>query len=246
VAVPDRGPRAAGILSMPIFLEKYASGRARGAVLYNAFLCKSFIAEDVELAPSTEPNLMKRPGCSTCHATLEPLAAYFARIEQGSLVYLQDDAFPTKSAICKKNPKGKIPGFCDAFYDPAFADGASGTLRGAYGAPDHADQALVGAGRAITSAPEFASCAVERVAASLLGRPLTHDDADLEADLQRAFVADGYRMKGLVRRILLSSAYAGANNVKSAAREVPSPPPDVARVHGEGSAGVEAARGAGR
>ena len=42
-------------------LEKYASARARGAVLYNAFLCKSFNAEQAQLAPSEEPNLMKRP-----------------------------------------------------------------------------------------------------------------------------------------------------------------------------------------
>ena len=40
-AVEDRGPHAAGILTMPMFLEKYASARARGAALYNDFLAAS-------------------------------------------------------------------------------------------------------------------------------------------------------------------------------------------------------------
>ena len=37
--VEDRGPRAAGVLTMPVFLTKYASRRARGAAVYQAFLC---------------------------------------------------------------------------------------------------------------------------------------------------------------------------------------------------------------
>ena len=95
----DRGPHAAGILTMPMFLEKYASARARGAALYNAFLCKSFVADDkTQLTPSTEPNLMMRPGCSTCHATLEPLAAYFARVEPGSFVFLPAGELPRAHA----------------------------------------------------------------------------------------------------------------------------------------------------
>src|SRR5262249_5463608 len=68
--VADRGPHAAGIVTMPVFLAKYASRRARAAALYSTFLCKSFVADHAELPPSTEPNLMIRPGCSTCHATL--------------------------------------------------------------------------------------------------------------------------------------------------------------------------------
>ena len=77
--VQDRGQHAAGLLTMPMFLEKFASARARGAAVYNAFLCKSFNAENAELTPSSEANLMKRPGCQACHATLEPLAASKAR-----------------------------------------------------------------------------------------------------------------------------------------------------------------------
>src|SRR5262249_36529100 len=96
--VPDRGPHAAGLLTMPVFLAKYASGRARGAAVYSAFLCKSFVSDHVELPPSTEPNLMIREGCSTCHATLEPLAAYFSRVEETSWVFLPRQEFSVDNA----------------------------------------------------------------------------------------------------------------------------------------------------
>jgi hypothetical protein len=213
--VEERGAHAAGLLSTPIFLEKFASGRARGAVLYSAFLCKSFVAENVELKPSTEPNLMVRPGCATCHATLEPLAAYFARVEQGGLVYLPTDSFPAKNPTCRKNPNGRIAGFCDGFYDAAFVDGKSGMLRGAYGSIAHADAGMIGAAEDVTSSPDFAACATERVASSLLGRPITHDDQALVADLTRTFVSGGYKMRPLVRAVMTSSAYRDANNVKA-------------------------------
>src|SRR5262249_1289649 len=77
--IADRGRHAAGLLTIPAFLAKYASRRARAAALYTTFLCKSFVAGKDELAPSKEPDLTVRPGCASCHATLEPLAAYFSR-----------------------------------------------------------------------------------------------------------------------------------------------------------------------
>jgi hypothetical protein len=214
--VPDRGAHAAGLLTMPIFLEKYASARARGATLYTAFLCKSFAAENAELTPSTEPNLMVRPGCSTCHATLEPLAAYFARIEPGSLVYLPDSKFPVKNDRCKKQKNGSIAGFCGAFYDPQFADNDAGILRSAFGSPAHADAAAAGAAKDVTSSADFASCAVQRVTSSFLGRPLGVDDAALERALKDELVKKGFRMRPLVRAILKSDAYRRANNLSSA------------------------------
>ncbi len=213
--VQDRGPHAAGLLTTPMFLEKYASARARGATIYTAFLCKSFSSENAELTPSTEPNLMVRPGCKSCHATLEPLAAYFSRIEPGNLVYLPQQLFPVKSERCKPGPNGKLPGFCDAFYDVSFADAKGATLRSAYGSVAHADRAPGGAGEDVVKMPEFAECAVQRVAGSFLGRTLTVDDAALVTELTAAFTKNGYRMRPLVRAILKSDTYRRANNLDS-------------------------------
>jgi len=213
--VPDRGPGAAGVLTMPIYLEKYASDRARGAAIYQAFLCKSFVADAAQLMPSTENDLTKRPGCSTCHATLEPLAAYFARIEQGNLVYLPPDKFPVKNPTCKKNDRGQIAGQCNTFYDPAFATATEGVLRGAYASPAHADGGAAMAARDVVATPEFAACAVQRVTASFLGRQPGPDDRALLAELGDVFVKSGYRMRALVRALVRADVYRRANNLRS-------------------------------
>ncbi len=211
--VADRGPHAAGVLTLPMFLEKYASARARGAALYNAFLCKSFAADnEAQLTPSTEPNLMVRPGCATCHATLEPLAAYFARVEPGSFVFLPEASFPVRNAACRKDRNGKLSGPCNALYDVAFADAKGAMLRSAYGSPAHADATPAGAADEITRNPEFAACAVQRVTASFLGRATTADDAPLLQSLGEQFVRSGYRMRVLVRALVHSSAYLKSNN----------------------------------
>ncbi|GAC1364219.1 MAG: hypothetical protein NVSMB47_15880 [Polyangiales bacterium] len=215
--VADRGPHAAGILTTPAFLIKFASRRARGAALYNTFLCKSFVSGNVMLQPSTEPNLMKRDGCSTCHATLEPLAAYFSRIVETDWTYLPSAQFPLTNDRCKKNPQGKFPGFCNNYYDPAFSDDKAGMLRGAYASLEHAEAGPIGAATAIAASPAFAQCAVERVASSFLGREVGADDQAMLDELTRTFVDGGYRMKGLVRKLLQSSAYGHANNLSSTA-----------------------------
>jgi hypothetical protein len=215
--VPDRGPHAAGLLTMPIFLEKFASRRARGATLYTAFLCKSFSADAVELTPSTEPNLMVRPGCSTCHAALEPLAAYFSRVEETSWVFLPQKLFPLQNAACKNNAQGKSPnGDCNTFYDPDFSTPQLGLLRGAYASEAHSTEGPEGAGRDITSSPDFARCTAQRVTSSFLGRPLTPDDQALLGEMTDAFTRGGYRIKPLVKAVLRSPTYARANNLSSA------------------------------
>ncbi len=213
--VEDRGPHAAGLLTMPMFLEKYASARARAAALYQDFLCKSFVADNQQLTASTEPNLIVRPGCKTCHATLEPLAAYFARVEPSSFVFLPEHDFPVRTPACKLDKNGRLNGPCNALYDPAFADARMATLRSAYGSPEHADATPVGAGRDIVKSPEFAQCAVQRVTSSFLGRPTTPDDEALLASLTARFVQSGYRVRALVREIVRSPQYRRSNNLSS-------------------------------
>lgn len=213
--VNDRGPHAAGLLTMPIFLAKYASRRARAAAVYTSFLCKQFVAEKAELTPSTEPNLMIRPGCASCHATLEPLAAYFSRVEETGWVFLPQKQFPAQNPVCKQNAQGKMPGFCDFFYDAAFSSKTLGMLRGAYASPAHAESGPAGAAQELVKSPEFAECAVDRVASSFLDRPLGEDDAALKKALVASFIAGGYKMRPLVRALLHAPAYAGANNLAS-------------------------------
>jgi uncharacterized protein DUF1585/uncharacterized protein DUF1549/uncharacterized protein DUF1592 len=222
--VPNRGPHASGLLTTSIFLSKFGTRRARAHVLYNAFLCKDFIAPaNLQLPPSTDPNLMTRPGCSTCHATLEPMASYFTRVIESDWMYLPTSSLPEQSTECKLlNDAGAMPAGCTTYYDPAFADSTHAVLRGGYpdtvggnGGPSHADAGPIGLAKEIESDPGFAACVAQNVASSFLGRALSRDDAALAQSLTATFVADGYHMRALVKALVLSDAYARSNNLAS-------------------------------
>lgn len=211
--VESRGPRAAGLLTMPVFLEKYGTRRARGAVLYSAFLCKSFVAPaTLKLEPSNDPNLMTRSGCSTCHATLEPLAAWFSRVGEGDFRFLPAGAMPLENPKCKVDASGKAPGFCRDFYDPAFSTTGFGLLRGAYASKAHAEAGPAGAAAEIAGSDDLASCAVERVAGAFLGRQLGPDDATMLATLRETLKTNGFRLRPVVRALVRSKAYREAND----------------------------------
>ncbi len=207
MTVADRGPYASGILTMPIFLTKYGSRRARAHVAYSAFLCRDFVADAVRLAPSSEPDLAKRPGCSACHQTLEPMAAYFTRVAESDWTYLPGDRLPMTHPACAR-PGGQ-PGACKTIYDPAF-----GALRGGHASTSNAEAGPAGLAAAITGSPEFAPCVAENVAQSLLGRPLAPEDAAWKAELARRFADGGYRMRALVKAIVTSPRYRDANDAR--------------------------------
>jgi hypothetical protein len=234
--IGDRSAQASGILTMPVFLIKYGTRRSKAHVLYNAFLCKDFIAPpNLQLTPSTDPNLMTRPGCSTCHSTLEPMAAYFSRIVESDVTFLPKEVFPaTTSSMCsgsgklpavcgcKADSKGALSGTCSTYFDPAFSDTSHAVLRGAY--PDvvgasagHADSGPQGMAAELSANPELASCVAQNVARSFLGRTLGPDDAALQDDLTKALAGGGFKMRGMVRAMLKSDAYRKSNNLSASA-----------------------------
>jgi hypothetical protein len=215
--VEDRGPHAAGIMTMPVFLAKYGSRRARAHVLWNAFACKDFIAENLQLTPSTEPNLMIRPGCQACHATLEPLAAYFTRIQESTWEFLPADKLPLSSSKCAVADPTKMSGTCSMFYDPAFTTKTAATLRGAYASNENAEAGPAGIAAQLTNTSDFSMCVANNVASAFLGRPLTSDDATLQAQLAATFSSGGFRMRALVKALLLSNTYRNGNDLSSSA-----------------------------
>jgi hypothetical protein len=93
------------------------------------------------------------------------------------------------------------------FYDPAFD-----MLRGAYAAPSHAEAGPAGLAHDIVTAPEFAPCVVQTVAQNLLGRALVPEDDAWKTQLVKTFVDGGYRMRALVRAIVLSPRYRAGND----------------------------------
>ena len=213
--VADRGPNAAGIMTMPVFLTKYGTRRGRAHVLYNVFQCRQFIAGDVKLEPSTEPDLTKRSGCATCHASLEPMSAHFARVLESDWTYLPSSLFPSSNATCKSADPLKMSGQCKSFYDPAFTNGTTSLLRGAYSSAANADSGPVGLAKSITTSPDFARCVVSNMASSFLGRGMNTDDDEMMTRLETAFVGGGYKMRTLIKLLIHENAYKSANNLKS-------------------------------
>jgi hypothetical protein len=205
--VDNRGPHAAGVMTMPIFLLKYPTRRQRAHAIYSAFLCRDFVAETAQLVPSNEPDLTRRPGCASCHRRLEPLAAYFARIRESDWTYLPAAQFPVAQPRCATADPAQMTGACRTFYDPAFTDARSAELRGAHGDPAHVEAGPRGLAAEITASPLFAPCVVQNVAQGLLGRALTSDDDAWKAELARALVAGGYRVRAVVRAIASSPRY---------------------------------------
>lgn len=203
VPVPDRGKHAAGIMTMPIFLKKYSTRRARAHVIYQAFLCRDFSAPAAKLAPSDEPDLAKRPGCAACHKTLEPLAAFFTRIQESDWTYLPAQHFPATTSQCTtRDPRYS----CKTYFEPSFT-GGDAALRGAQGSFANAAAGPAGLAAEIVAKPEFASCVVQNVTQSLLGRPLEPGDEAWKQALAKSFVDGGYRMRSLVKSILMSAQY---------------------------------------
>lgn len=219
--VTDRGPLASGLLTMPIFLTKYGTRRARAHVLYQAFMCKEFVAPNVALMPSTEPDLTRRTGCSGCHATLEPLSAYFTRVTESDWTYLPAAQFPLDAERCRTaTPLDGMPSGCAPFYDPAFTTAGRAWMRGIYNltaAQANADAGPRGMGDYLAARSEFAPCFVETVAESFLGRELNVEDTSLRMALQTSLTSATYRPRAMIRQLLLSDAYRRANNLSSTA-----------------------------
>jgi hypothetical protein len=232
--IDARSTHAAGIMTMPIFLTKFGTRRSKAHVLYNAFLCKDFIAPPgLQLPPSTESNLMIRQGCNSCHATLEPMAAYFSRIMESDITYLPPDKFPVDTSAtcsgtttgicsCKTNSSGNLSGACAQYYDPAFSDGKHAVLRGAYpdvrgGSQGHADAGPMGMANELVQNPDFAACVASNFASSFLGRPLGPEDDPLKAQLASTLAGGGFHTRAVVRAMLMSDAYRKANNLTSSA-----------------------------
>jgi hypothetical protein len=215
--IANRGPVASGLLTMPVFLTKFGSRRGRAHVLYNAFLCKDFVAGMIQLQPSDNPDLTQRPGCATCHATLEPLAAYFTRVLENDWTYLPADKFPLESTMCKAADPSTLSTGCKTLYDPSFTTADRALLRGAYASEPHGEAGPAGIAQAMITAPEFPGCVAQNLAESFLGRPLTADDDALKSSLAGELVSGGYKLRQVVRALVKSDAYRTANNLTAAA-----------------------------
>jgi hypothetical protein len=76
----ERGQKHAGALTTLSFILEYNGARAYARQARETFLCKPFeVPEGVKQVVSDEPDLTKKPYCSSCHIVLEPLAKFWDR-----------------------------------------------------------------------------------------------------------------------------------------------------------------------
>lgn len=77
----------AGVLSTFAWLRRYEKHRSRANQLYERLLCQKFTSELPKVFPQDPGNLRETPGCSGCHATLDPLADFFSAWGEGGELY---------------------------------------------------------------------------------------------------------------------------------------------------------------
>jgi hypothetical protein len=195
----DRG--AAGILATSALHGRYLStginsNRGRAAVIATALLCHDFADSEIEIdagvdlfdSAAVANAVQNNPSCVGCHQTLDPLAAYFWRFQQGEYCF-ENSKYPTPMYYPNDGDKWLERGL----RPPSFFGVAA--------------QGLTGLGVAIAADPRFARCATQRFASYLLERPMKTLDPGWIATLQRGFVDGGYRAKRLARAIVLSDEF---------------------------------------
>lgn len=213
-----------GLLTTPAFLYRFPTQRARVNEFYEAFLCKTFApAADASLPPpedacNRENNLAKRCGCNYCHATIEPTGAHWGRFGERSALFLPADQFPRfdpKCRDCALNGDTNCGGECSNYIMQAYdGDGANslGLLKTyLYRTPDEekniesGPQLLV---QRMMQTGDLERCAVRRIWAEFLGRPMTAEEQRMYlATFSQDFAKNGHSLKALIERVVMSDAY---------------------------------------
>lgn len=218
------GEEHAGILTSPLYLLRFQTGRARANRFFNAFMCQPFqppangIAADDEEAAYTQ-DLQQRDGCDYCHALLEPSAAYWGRWTESGAGYLSPEEFPTESEECLTcaTTSALCSDDCSRYYVTSPLSTESDPYLGMLGSyefryEEHMDNPALGPKRLVTSAVadpagRLPACVSRTAASYLLGRELdTEEEAWLD-ELSAGFVSSGYSYSSLIREIVTSPVY---------------------------------------
>ena len=84
----------------------------------------------------------------------------------------------------------------------------------------------LGLGKALAADPATPSCVSNKLFTYAVGRPATRDEAEFMKYLDKSFASDGYKFRGLIRRIVLSDAFFAISAPPAAAQSnaVPASP----------------------
>jgi hypothetical protein len=218
-----RGTEHAGVLTTPAFLGRFPTWRARINRFRTALLCRPFEPPAGGLpapddACNREPNLAQRCGCQHCHASIEPLGAYWGRWAERSSVFLSPDTYPAYDPNCAQcaNMGQLCSARCRSHYvlatPDAYGSRYAGTLYSALyrsreemSNMERGPSALVAASLA---SGEMQACTVNTLWRRLIGRPMNEQETQrVLPELQRGFDASRHNYRALVRAIVNAPAY---------------------------------------
>lgn len=189
----------AGVLSTNAMWWRHSStienaNRGRANALSRALLCESFLdrpidfPRDIDLSDSEtiRTAIRTNPGCTACHASLDPIASYL-----WGFMYQGDDFdnWSTYAVAAERDwatYTGRRPGW---FGEPG--DG------------------LHDLGVKVASDQRFVSCAVQRVYEGMLGRRASLQDDGALAEHRDAFIRSGLSLRSLVRSVIDDERYLG-------------------------------------
>lgn len=189
------GRPMAGLLSSTSLWNRYNAditnrNRMRANTVARVFLCADFFDRDVDFEldldalSAVETAVHNEPACQSCHAALDPLAAFFGGFAERSQ---EEDLEQYRR------------------YSPWTADWYAAWVPPAYYGHPGAD--LVDLGAMIAADPRFSTCAATRLYEGLLGATVDPDDLSLRAELGAVFRDQGLVTRDLARWIVEQPAY---------------------------------------
>jgi hypothetical protein len=214
----ERGGLHAGVLTLPGFLLRFQTQRARANRLSVAFACEAFTAPSGP-APTagcsnSSEDLTQRCSCQGCHATLEPLASAWGRFAEAGSAQLDPSEYPARRPECV-NSRDRA---CRRFYVTDRTDPAAGALLAYAYADAHPEvPGIVEAGprraaKDLIDSGAFARCTARRLFGHLMKREVRAegpeaDERELLETLARRFRESGYHLPALVESIVSLPAY---------------------------------------
>ena len=156
----------------------------------------------------TMPDLTKRPGCSTCHQTLEPMAAYFTRVAESDWTWLPATQFPMTQAEVRR-PKSSRPVQARSTIPRSDESCAAHTRHRR--TPSRAQPGSRRTSRPRPSSRRASSRPSRSRCSAARSRPKTTRG---RPSCTKTFVDGGYRMKALVRAIVRSPRYREGNDAR--------------------------------
>ena len=215
----------AGVTSLPAYLLKFQTGRARANRFRMDFMCESFVPPATLTAEAgckdNTTELTQRCYCQSCHKTLEPLAAYWGQFTEAGTTMMTDLAiFPRQRASCV----GSGNAFCQRFYVTVpGSDRAGALIPYQYAEKTSVDPYRKAAGDNIELGPRalaqqiindgtFARCTAKRVFRYFVKRDMhiagaESEEAELLEQLSSGFEGSGYQLPWLVEQVVSLPQY---------------------------------------